>query len=276
VLDLDIVAFGGGLSRYRSAVRRLGREARESGVFSGVQVMTPKALDSGFRENHRKMLRSSARGYGYWIWKPHVISTALDVSRSEFLLYLDAGCTLNLGTAAARSRLSDYLDFASDHSVCSFFLPQNPEEEWTKRDLLDHLGITAEHRESGQRIATAIVFKRSRESREILEMWDHVSTLDSYRLLDDSPSRSTENERFVNHRHDQSVLSCILKSIGTPALQDETYFADDWFESGRNFPIWATRFFRRWAYGSSQPLLVRACALGIDVGEKAVRQVLRR
>ena len=239
--DLDFVTFGGGLPRYSAAASRLGRQALRSGAFANVSALTHKDLDSTFRARHAVLLDANTRGFGYWIWKPFVISRALDSGRSEFLLYADAGCTLNLETSASISRLTDYLDFAAEHSVCSFVMDHQPESKWTKHDLLNLCGIPSEDRESGQRVASVLLLKRCKTTRDLVHEWNRIAEMEDYHYLDDSPSREAENEHFIEHRHDQSILSCILKSAGLPAISDETYFGNDWNGAGRDFPLWVTR-----------------------------------
>lgn len=241
MLDLDFVTFGGGLPQYAAAARRLGRQAVRSGSFANVSALTTEDIDQTFRARHASILCSDTRGFGYWIWKPFVISQALEIGRSDFLLYADAGCTLNLGNSTAVSRLADYLDFAAEHSVCSFVMDQQPESKWTKRDLLTLCDISSSDRENGQRVAGALLLKRCAMTRDLVGAWSRIAEMERYHFLDDSPSRDPENEGFIEHRHDQSILSCILKSAGLPAIADETYFGNDWNEAGREFPLWVTR-----------------------------------
>lgn len=242
--DLDFVTFGGGRRQYTTAARRLGRQARRAGAFAHVSALTHEDIDSTFRSRHTAILHSKMPGFGYWIWKPFVISRALENGRSEFVLYVDAGCTLNLESSAAISRLADYLEFAAEHSVCSFVMEHLPESKWTKRDLLSLCGISSEDRASGQRVAGVLIFKRCDLTRDLVGAWSRIAEMDDYHYLDDSPSREPENEDFIEHRHDQSIVSCLLKSAGLPGIADETYFGNDWNEAGREFPLWATRSVR--------------------------------
>jgi len=49
-----------------------------------------KDLDSEFREKHKNLL-SLKRGYGYWIWKPHLIlKTLLESKEDDIILYIDS------------------------------------------------------------------------------------------------------------------------------------------------------------------------------------------
>jgi hypothetical protein len=46
---------------------------------------------------------------------------------------------------------------------------------------------------------------------------------------------------FIEHRHDQSLLSLILEQRGYLGSPDETFFEPEWLAFGTNYPIWTTR-----------------------------------
>ncbi len=273
--NTDFLTFGGGLSKYRIAARRLGRQAETSGLFATVRVCGPRDLDRTFRVRHSGILRSDVRGFGFFIWKPHLIERALHDSTSEFVLYCDAGCTLNLENPRALSRLSEYKQIASEHSVCSFFMPPHAEGQWTKRDLLNYFMVEAGEESIGQRVATVVLFKRSEQALEIVHEWSRIAALDNYHYLDDSPSVVSESDDFVEHRHDQSILSCLLKSKGVPSIADETYSSPDWYEAGAAFPIWATRYFRHGTFGKPRTLPVRVIERAMNGSERRLRSIFR-
>jgi hypothetical protein len=43
------------------------------------------------------------------------------------------------------------------------------------------------------------------------------------------------------HRHDQSILSCLCKIYNSEKLSDETYFEPYWEVDGVKYLIWAKR-----------------------------------
>jgi hypothetical protein len=268
VFDLDFVTFGGGLRKYRRAALRLGRDAVRTDAFTHVSALTHDDLDGTFRARHAAILHANTRGFGYWIWKPYVISQALESGRSEFLLYADAGCTLNLEPSTAASRLADYLEVAAEHSLCSFAMDHQPESKWTKRDLLSLCGISNADQASGQRVGGVLLLKRCDITRDLVGAWSRIAEMDGYHYLDDSPSREPENEGFIEHRHDQSILSCILKSAGLPAIADETFFGNDWNGSGRDFPLWVTRNVGSSMAGSAVSRRIRALVRSLGSGHQ--------
>ena len=46
---------------------------------------------------------------------------------------------------------------------------------------------------------------------------------------------------FVEHRHDQSIFSALLKKYGIEPMSNESYFHPSWTETGATFPVWVIR-----------------------------------
>jgi hypothetical protein len=244
-----VAAFGDGRRRWRSAARRVAREAAASPV-----AVEPRAYDlrglersiPGFRDEHGAFIRRSPRGFGYWLWKPHLIRSVLGERNVDGVVYLDAGSTLNFGTAASRDRWREYLDAAEGAGLAAFQMV-HLEERWTKPELLGHLGVAEADRRSGQIEAAFVAVTDNADVREMLDAWCHLATADGYRMLTDERWRREPGEPLIEHRHDQSILSCLIKQAGFGRLYPhESWFPDAWHEDGAGFPIWATR----WASGS--------------------------
>ena len=86
--------------------------------------------------------------------------------------------------------------------------------------------------------------KKNLENINLLEKWLEISYLSN--LIDDSPSIETNHDKFVDHRHDQSIFSILCKSRDIESLSvSECEWAED--ENGRYwdhlkyFPILAKR-----------------------------------
>jgi hypothetical protein len=97
-------------------------------------------LASPFRKQHNNIMHSQRRGFGYWIWKPHVIEMALETaSPADVAIYLDAELILN---TRVRNRLLEYIDTTLDSpgKMLSF---QNihTKHRWTRADLAKRLGV---------------------------------------------------------------------------------------------------------------------------------------
>ena len=121
-------------------------------------------------------------------------------------------------------------------------LLNHPEVRWTKASLFRFLDVSKEDQDRGIRQAGVIILKNSEIGRRLVQQWLDVATCRNYEFLDDSPSSLPTNPEFQEHRHDQSILSCLTKSHGIPAIiGDETFHAPNWLLDGERFPIWAPR-----------------------------------
>jgi hypothetical protein len=243
-IRLHLVTFAGGGIHWDSAARRLCMEASGGRVFDSITRVTPRDLagDADWSSQHAEFARLNDRGYGYWLWKPFLIRKFLrELANDDVLLYLDAGCDLNLRGETTKTRLLGYQARALDEELLAFTTP-HPVINWTKRDSLEYFGMDASSAASlHQHEACALLFSARDKSRGLVEEWYAASTLDGYRLLDDSPSKAEESPEFIEHRHDQALLSCLLHSTGHPSYPREHWFHPDWGLQGRDFPIWATR-----------------------------------
>lgn len=240
--SIDFFTFGGGLSRYRRAARRLQREAAVSGWFRHSHDWSPRDLEPKFMLKHSSVMKPTVKGFGFWIWKSFLIGQELRQSTADFICFLDAGCTLNSGSPSAERRFIDYVEFANEHHIMTMAMPHLPEQCWTKADVLDLLSLSPLDRASGQRQGGILVIKNSEPARELIAFWHLLSTQDGYRYVDDSPSVEPCHPCFVAHRHDQSILSCLTKSAQLPTIeQDESFHASNQWESGQHYPFWAPR-----------------------------------
>lgn len=159
------------------------------------------------------------------------------MNNGDILLYSDVGCEFNIN---GKNRLEEYLEIVknSESGILTFYLTL-PEYSWTKNDLFKSLNCSNEIKNSNQNIATVFFIKKCSNSVEFLRKW--YETCCNYHLINDSPSISSNHPDFQEHRHDQSVLSCLSKIYNSEKILDETYFVSNWEKDGAKYPIWAKR-----------------------------------
>jgi hypothetical protein len=90
-------------------------------------------------------------------------------------------------------------------------------------------------------MATIFGIKNNSYGREILTSWCMGVAESNFSNVTNPEIGSPQLPSFVDHRHDQSVWSCLLKSRGAHLIPDETYHAPMWSNEGASFPFWATR-----------------------------------
>ena len=191
---------------------RFRRQVRKFGEFDRAYIWTEKNLDHDFKIAFGHLLKPEVPGYGFWVWKPQVILQALELLKEgDVLVYLDSGSHLNSG---GKVRFFEYLTHAklSETGILAFEL-ELIEAHWTKGDLLDFYGVRGklEVVNSCQIQAGAVIIEKRPDSIRFIREWLAPFALDAG-LVDNSPSKSTNEPGFRAHRNDQSVFSIIGKS----------------------------------------------------------------
>jgi hypothetical protein len=227
-------------SRYAQSLSRLKSQAEDMNLFSEIFVCDERDLDDSFKSDFQKYLNTSTRGYGYWVWKPHIILEQLKkISDGDVLLYADAGCHINY---RGKRRFIEYWKTVKTNG--SGFLISELEEDkkegiWTKGDVLDCFKVrnNREITDTPQYQASVIFIRKNKNTVNIVRQWLSAYYSD-FRLVDDSPSISCNMKDFAGHRHDQSILSILLKINGTSLFSsNETYTADRWEFLEKESPI---------------------------------------
>ncbi|MFZ5951177.1 MAG: discoidin domain-containing protein [Candidatus Rifleibacteriota bacterium] len=177
----------------------------------------PDSLDQDFIEKNR-MLLSETRGGGYWLWKPAVINAALNAIDAEYILYCDCGSTIQKSLPEVMAALQG--DAAS---VLAFDTTSNNwyEYQWTKGEVLRAMNADIQEITNTCQIGcTASLWKTSDFSRKLAAEW--LSWMQNPAYVTDSPSADGQGDKpgFLEHRHDQSIFSILIKKRKLAQNQD--------------------------------------------------------
>ena len=241
-MNWSLVTFAGGGATWRLAAKRLQRQARRSGVFESVTIRDEQWIARQFPSLALGAAGPIPKGYGYWRWKPHVVLDALQRGRDSGagVLYLDAGCELNLNTRS-RQRLHDYFAMAAAGAPVAMRLPASL-AEWCKRETLDYFGLPESVARTTPVIeAGVLALAPTAENIDLVRAWAECSLMDDGFLFDDALEPERQSVLFQEHRHDQAVFSCLMHQRDQKGLPSETYFGPEWLPAGCDFPIWAIR-----------------------------------
>lgn len=228
-------------SNYGRARERIVREAEGLKIFNRCIGYSERDFDSNFIVKHQEFISKHKRGYGYWIWKPHMILKTLEMMKDgDVLVYADAGCQLNV---QGLNRLKEYISMAceSEHGNLALRLSGLSDACWTKIDTaIAILGSSTDRRlYEDQLLSGFFVLVKCSKVQKLIEDWETV--MQNQHLIDDSPSfYEKERSEFREHRHDQSVFSLLRKKYGAHVIDDETYFEGNW-DAHLDKPIHARR-----------------------------------
>ena len=82
--------------KFKYSKERIDKEAIHFGHFDTVTIYGPEDLDNNFKAQFREILKLP-RGGGYWIWRPYILEKKFnEINDNDILIFLDAGCTINI------------------------------------------------------------------------------------------------------------------------------------------------------------------------------------
>jgi hypothetical protein len=177
----------------------------------------PDDIDSSFYDKNRSILESE-RGGGYWLWKPYfILKTLREIDEGDYLFYSDAGAFL---TGSINYLIQTMEDTTQD--VMGFETPLI-EQQWTKRQVFDGLQCTeSSFKESNHILASYLLIKKTVQSLLFFEKFLAFATNPLY--ITDSYSDINQDNRFIQHRHDQSIFSLLYKKSGYKPFKDPSQF----------------------------------------------------
>lgn len=185
------------------------------------------------------------RGFGYWEWKARLVEHYLaTLADGDILVYSDAGICWN-ATPAARRRFREYLAMLSGGRDIVAFSQPFAEQEWTKGDVLATLGVYDDESvcRSGQLWAGAFLMRKSAAVAQMVRRWNAVNRRELELITDRRSRLAADKAGFREHRHDQSIFSCLVKTMphATVPFSETTPAEGQTWDDLRSFPILARR-----------------------------------
>lgn len=172
----------------------------------------PKDIDKAFREKNKKILEAE-RGNGYWLWKPYIVKQVLHkMNDGDWMVYSDSGMFYLNNVRQYITKLEQ--QGINAVNMGSYF----KEGQYTKRDAFAFMDLDApEYVDTPQRQGGVFLLKKNKVNVCIMEEW--LAYAQDERIITDLPNQcGLDNySDFIDHRHDQSILSLLGKKYGIPA-----------------------------------------------------------
>lgn len=238
---LFFLTFGGGTKEYHQAVKRICNQAKMFDMFDEIIGLTDEDLkkDKDFWEKHKDFILKNKRGYGYWIWRPYLINKIMNdkMNNGDIILFLDAGCEFNVN---GKQIFSNYIEMTKKYDRV-FTQIRHIDKTWTKMDLINHLDAN-KYINTGQLQGGIQIYIKNEENMKLLNEIYYLCIKDKYHYVDDSTSIEKNDTTFIEHRHEQSIVSLIIKKYGNFGIihENEVDFFPNW-ENGKNYPILAMK-----------------------------------
>lgn len=161
------------------------------------------------------------RGAGcYWIFKPYLIYKHIQMmDDGDILVYSDAG----VEWIDSAQHIIDVMD-----QDIFLFTSGHLHHEYCKRDVT--MAINGEKTNYLEQVHAAVIFFRVNDyTRRFVKEW--LCWCQMPGMIDDSPSKLPNHPDFKDHRHDQSVISCMAIREGLTLH----YWPDElWFSTQRH------------------------------------------
>ena len=199
-------------------LQHLLQSVREYGKEFSILVYDKKDIKPEFMEKNQ-FIFSLKRGGGYWLWKPYIIHETLKkLNEGDLLIYLDSKYFFTEPfTHWIENMLmnQDINVFRNKPNEPSYFMKQ-----WCKMDVIqkyDRMKQVFEDNELDT-WAGCIFMRKTPFTLSFVQEWLGMCT---YENISDSASVLPNHKDFIEHRHDQSLLSILIHkyNIMTPFFE---------------------------------------------------------
>ena len=227
-------------AEWYTSLLRLQSSAVRHG-FTDLQTWQRKSylVKTPFYKEHRATL-DEPRGGGFWLWKAYIILHALEqAAPGDAVVYVDSGVAFvdDVDPLIVLCQREGGVLLFAGHYEGSGRPGPNVNSRWTKRDCFVRMGAD-EPRVHGacQVDASMLVFIRNDRSlsfaREFLRFCEDPA------ILTDAPNVCglPDLEGFIDHRHDQSVLSILAVLHGITLHRHPSQFGNHLKEPAQRVP----------------------------------------
>jgi len=194
--------------KYNEHFEKLLNSVKTYGKEFEIIIFNKNEIDEDFaRKNHS--ILSLSKGGGYWLWKPYIIHNLLSkIQENDIVFYLDSKYYF----------IEPFKDLYYDYMINNDILvwknkPNEPSyflKNWCKMEVIQKYDIYNKVFIDNAKDcwAGAIVVKNNERSQKYIKEWLDMACI--YENITDSPSSIPNDEQFIEHRHDQSLLSVVL------------------------------------------------------------------
>ncbi len=152
-----------------------------------------------------KEILDMTRGAGYWLWKPYFIYEHLSlINDGDILFYLDSGDTF-------KPELLDELEPIMKDRDYIFTPGVFDQKHYTKGDCFYLMGCNSDkYKNRPQLEAGILVLRKTPKILKFVKEW--LEFCRNPQILTDAPNLFLGNSLgFVDHRHDQSILTNLVE-----------------------------------------------------------------
>lgn len=158
------------------------------------------------------------RGRGYWFWKPAIINMLLEkgnIRFGDYVIYMDSDLEASKVITSAIQRINASMSLNASFDIMVARMQGYCEHRWTKGDIFARFGVHWSDPHYGptrQVQGNMFVLHITIRTRKFIQLWEDLAS--DFHLISDEPSvaKSMQSPYFDQNRHDQSLLSMLIKA----------------------------------------------------------------
>jgi hypothetical protein len=193
---------------HNESLEKLLLSVVEHGKEFKIIIFDKKSIDKDFFEKNKAILNCN-RGGGYWLWKPYIINETLKkINHDDILFYLDSKYYFTedfTNLYAEYMKNNDLLIWKNKPNEGEYYM-----KNYCKMDVISKYNMFDKvfNENAEDCWAGALVIKKNVNSIKYIQEWLDMCCI--YENITDSPSNLNNSNLFIDHRHDQSLLSIVL------------------------------------------------------------------
>jgi hypothetical protein len=219
---ITLITYGD--KNFKNSKLRLLKNAKLFGI-ENTYAFGPNDIDKNFKLRTSPFIFQK-RGAGYWIWKPYFLKKIFDtIQDGEIIIYLDAGCDINLNGKPAFYEYVNFMD--QNKGVFSFHIPNCFEFEYTNESTFNFFNVKQGDKifNSEQLVGGIFMLRKNNFTSYLVDQYFSIALNNPILFTDDYDWGIDKN--YKEHRHDQSIFSILRKKEDLNSMIDETW-AKDW------------------------------------------------
>lgn len=219
-----------GSNAFLQSAKRIIEEAKSLNIFDETKRYDFPDLPLALKAS--PLFLDGKKG-GYWIWKAYIIYDSIrKLNDGDLLVYADSGCELMKNTSGWESHFdllnsNDGIFFQYREDKNYGWNTYNPKftdspklKYWVKKNTIEHFQMMFESDnnwlEKNKLMAGFIILKKTPATLQLIKDWLDVMLFYPELVTDPLISeRYNQQPGFSSHRHDQSILSIIVRFYET-------------------------------------------------------------
>jgi len=194
-------------------------------LFDEIKIYNENDLPDYIKSNIKTNIEKyGGRGYGYWCWKPYMILNELkQLNDNDILIHLDAHCFLE----NIENKLDEYFDLLQtmEKPLLVGYCWYGNDLQYNTKKLISYveteLNYNFSYDELSQRQAeSGILFMRKNKFIvDLITLWDKLLNDGIEFVSDNYNDKELNYPEFIDHRHDQALLSLLCKYYKIPVFE---------------------------------------------------------